>query len=34
MPCGSGAAYAVEVRSQADVIDAGNFGDVVDVIDQ
>jgi hypothetical protein len=31
---GSGSADAVEIRAEADVIDAGNFGDVVDVIDQ
>jgi hypothetical protein len=29
-----GAAYAVEVRTQAGVIDPCNLGDVVDVIDQ
>jgi hypothetical protein len=28
------AAYAVEVRAQAHVIDSGDFGDVVDVVDQ
>ena len=34
IPSGSGAAYSVEVRTQPHVIDAGDLGDVVDVIDQ
>src|SRR5215469_4289533 len=31
---GSGAAHAVEIRAQSDVIDASHFGDVVDVVDE
>ena len=34
MPSGVAPADAVEIRAQADVVDAGDFGDVVDVIDQ
>ena len=30
----SGAAHAIEVRTQSDVIDSSNFRDVIDVIDE